>query len=238
MTNRLSPKDIKQYLDAVIETATGQEPLLAKRLKDLRKWISEKKEGLLMSKPQVLDLLTEIILDSELWLNLLELSPDERKIFDENYKLNSAEKFWIDELFPSWFREKDPQSPIWKQKIMAGKFSQNDEQLISELQEEIENKGGNALWRFILDLSMATDLLVVGHLEKFIGVQLTTSSGRWLQEKKSNWEEILKYWGLKRGLLVSYSPNHLNYSYLAGVILQDSDNLPDICYIERSFSNK
>jgi hypothetical protein len=125
MTQRLSATKIRQSLDDVIKQATSTEPLLAKRLIDLKKWISTKKDGLLMSKVQVLDLLTEIVLDSELWLNLSELSLDERKQLLEQ-EFSPAEKFWFDVLFPLWFSERDPHSPIWKQKIMAGEFNQND----------------------------------------------------------------------------------------------------------------
>jgi hypothetical protein len=235
VTRRLSPSEIKQYLDAVIEKAAISEPLLANRLRDLKKWIATKKDGFLSSKVQVLDLLTEVVIDSELWLNLSELSSNERLAFYEEEQLTSAEKFWIDVLFPSWFKERDPHSPIWKQKIMAGEFPQNDEKLIGTLQEEIENFGGSTLWRYILDLSMATDLLVAGDLETPICVQLTTNSGEWLNSKNFKWKEILFYWNIPRGLLISYSPKRLNYSCLAKVILQDSDTLPHSCYSKRIF---
>lgn len=233
MTQRISPKEIKLSLDTVIQQASGIEPLLAKRLRDLKKWIATKKEGFLMSKVQVLDLLTEIVLDSELWLNLAQLSIDERQqLLDE--ELSSAEQFWIDVLFPSWFSETDPHSPIWKQKIMAGEFNQNDVSLINILQHEIEKLGGNTLWRYILDLSMATDLVVVGDQNLPICIQLTTLAGEGLIQKKENWQNILSHWSIKRALLVSYYPKGLYYKNLAQVIFSESDTLPAICYIERS----
>ncbi|PSF32273.1 hypothetical protein C7H19_21835 [Aphanothece hegewaldii CCALA 016] len=233
MSQRLSPLKIKQSLDTVIQQAILTEPLLAKRLRDLKKWIATKKDGLLMSKVQVLDLLTEIILDSELWLNLIQLSIDERQqVLDE--ELSSAEKFWIDVLFPSWFRENDPHSPIWKQKIMAGEFNQNDVFLINYLQQDLKELGGDSLWRYILDLSMATDLVVVGNQKLPICIQLTTLAGEGLTKKKENWQNIQAYWNIKRALLVSYYPKGLCYKSLAKIILNDSDTLPAICYIKRS----
>lgn len=235
VTQRLSPSQIRQYLDTVIEEATGIEPLLATRLRDFKKWIAQKKDGLLTSKTQVLDLLTEIILDSEFWLNLASLSPDERQRFYQENQITAAEKFWFDELFPSWFTERDPQSPIWKQKIMAGEFSKNDEPVITTLQDEIEKLSGSSLWRYLLDLSMATDLVVSGNLEKTLSVQLTTLSGKWLNQKEIDWQEVLIYWQIKRGLLVSYSPRNLNYRNLAREILQESDDLPDNGYNKISF---
>jgi len=47
--------------------------------------------------------------------------------------------------------------------MMAGNFNQNDAAL-SSLSNEIEGLGGSYIWRYILDLSMATDLAVVAHL--------------------------------------------------------------------------
>jgi hypothetical protein len=235
VTQRLSPSQIRQYLDTVINKATNQEPLLAKRLRDFRKWIAQKKDGLLTSKRQVLDLLTELILDSELWLNLSSLSPDEKQQFYQENQFTPSEKYWFDELFPAWFSERDPQSPIWKQKIMAGEFSQSDETVITSLQNEIENQYGSSLWRYLLDLSMVTDLVVSGYSEKALSVQLTTLSGQWLDHKERDWQKILTYWQIKRGLLVSYSPKNLNYPHLVHEILRECDDLADNRYNKISF---
>jgi len=68
--------------------------------------------------------------------------------------------------------------------MMAGNFNQNDAALISSLSNEIEGLGGSYIWRYILDLSMATDLAVVAHLG-FRCVQLTIT-GKWLTDKKSD----------------------------------------------------
>lgn len=82
---------------------------------------------------------------------------------------------------------------------------------------------------------MATDLVVSGYSEKALSVQLTTLSGQWLNQKKSDWQKILTYWHIKRGLLVSYSPKNLNYPHLAHEILRESDDLADNSYNNVSF---
>jgi len=73
--------------------------------------------------------------------------------------------------------------------MMAGNFNQNDAALISSLSNEMRVLEV-AIWRYILDLSMATDLAVVAHLG-FRCVQLTITSGKWLTDKKSDWEDLL-----------------------------------------------
>jgi hypothetical protein len=94
--------------------------------------------------------------------------------------------------------------------------------------------GGDALWRYILDLSMATDLVVVGNQKVPICVQLTTLAGGGLTQKRERWQKILAYWKIERALLVSYIPKGTYYNSLAEVIFINSDILPSICYTERS----
>ena len=179
-----------------------------------------------------MDLLTELVLDSGFWLELKGLTPEEKQRLYEREKITPAEQYWYDFLFPQWFNEPDPQLPRWKQEMMAGNFNQNDADLISSLSNEIEQLGGSCIWRYILDLSMATDLAVVAHLGIPLCVQLTITSGKWLTDKKPDWEDLLRYWGIKRGLLVSLDPRNLNSGSLAGVILQKGDTLPSVCYSE------
>jgi len=73
---------------------------------EFKQWIAQKKDGLLVSKIQVLDLLTEIILNCELWLNISVLSPEYQQIFYEENNITEVEKFWLNHLFPAWFRKK------------------------------------------------------------------------------------------------------------------------------------
>lgn len=105
-----------------------------------------------------MDLLTELVLDSGYWLELKGLTSEEKQRLYKREKTTPAEQYWYDLLFPQWFNEPDPQLPRWKQEMMAGNFNQNDAALISSLSNEIERLGGSYIWRYILDLSMATDL--------------------------------------------------------------------------------
>lgn len=233
-TKRLPAKEIKTELDSLIQDALSTEPNLAKRLDELRRWIKDKKLGLLTRKPLVIDFLTELILDSRLWLKLKELTSEEKQIFFAQAQMTPAEKYWYEFLFPQWFNESDPKLDTWKKKMMSGEFTQEDEELINNLADEIEINGGACLWRYIIDLSMATDLVTSGNSSIPLCVQMTISSEEWLTDKKVNWEATLRYWGITRGLLVSINPQNLadNLNSLANVILQKCDSLPSSCYDE------
>ncbi len=227
MPQRLHPTSLKTDLEKLIITANSIEPLLAKRLKDLMSWVGKRKDGFLNNKPYILDLLTELILDSEFWLLLKSMTPNEKQKFYIKEQITPAEQYWYDFLFPQWLNERDPQLPRWKKEMMAGNFYQNDEALINSLSEAIEAQGGSCMWRYILDLSMATDLAVVGSLNIPLCVQLTTSRS---DSKRTNWEAVLRHWGIKRGLFVSFNPKELDTNALAKGILKKGDILPSHCY--------
>ncbi|NTW21669.1 MAG: hypothetical protein HGA42_19815, partial [Nostocales cyanobacterium W4_Combined_metabat2_030] len=193
-----------------------------------------KKDGLLTSKPLVLDFLTELILDATLWLKLKQLTPDEKEKFFEQAQLTPAERYWYEFLLPQWMNESDPKLDTWKKKIMSGAYTQDDRAFINSISHEIEALGGACLWRYILDLSMATDLLISGNLELPLCVQITMLSDEWLENKNAHWEATLRYWWIQRGLLLSFNPRKLEGKLvtLAEVILQKGDELPPTCYDE------
>jgi hypothetical protein len=60
----MSASQMKVQLDELIAQAELVEPDLANRIREFKRWIAKKKDGLLDSKPCVLDLLQEIIQDS------------------------------------------------------------------------------------------------------------------------------------------------------------------------------
>lgn len=197
----------------------------------LSKWIKNKKNGLLTSKPYVLDLLTEVILDAELWLALSALSDTERQQFYASENLSVTRQYWLEVLFPRWIDDQDPKFPTWKREVMKGNFKREDEPILRNLSQELQRRGGSYLWRHLLDLSMATDLLASGQQKAALCVQLTTVSERYLADKQREWEETLRYWHIKRGLLVSYNPMENSLvSRLAEVILSDSDALTASSY--------
>lgn len=142
--------NIKNDLELLILKASESEAflakLLAKRLEKFQRWIKNTKNGLLNSKPQVLDLLVEIILDSEAWLDLSDFNADEKKIFYQQNNVSIIDQFWFDYLFPCWIQERDPKLTIWQEKIMAGKFTRNDETFINLVEKAINNQGGKSLF--------------------------------------------------------------------------------------------
>ena len=223
-SKRLSPQKAREKLGQLTQQATATELPLAQKLTALTKWIEDKKDGLLTSKPYVLVLLTEVILDAELWLALRSLSPEQRQQLYLSENNSAAEQYWFEVLFPRWINDWDPKFPNWKREVMQGNFKRDDELILRNLAREIESRGGSYLWRHLLDLSMATDLLASGESESPLCVQLTTVSGRYLADKRRGWEETLQYWRIQRGLLVSYNPTDNSLvSRLVTVILSYSD---------------
>lgn len=223
-SKRLSPQKARAKLEQLTQQATATELPLAQKLTALTKWIEDKKDGLLTSKPYVLALLTEVILDAELWLALRSLSPEQRQQLYLSENNSAAEQYWFEVLFPRWINDWDPKFPNWKREVMQGNFKRDDELILRNLAREIESRGGSYLWRHLLDLSMATDLLASGESESPLCVQLTTVSGRYLADKRRGWEETLQYWRIQRGLLVSYNPTDNSLvSRLVTVILSYSD---------------
>jgi len=223
-SQRLSPQEARSRLEQLIQQASTPEPNLAQKLTALAKWIKDKKDGLLMSKPDVLNLLTEVILDAELWFALSFLSHEERHQFYVGERLSVTEQYWLEVLFPRWINDQDPKFPNWKQEVMKGNFKREDESILRDLAREIEGRGGSYLWRHLIDLSMSTDLLASGQNETPLCVQLTTVSGPYLAGKQRGWEATLGYWRIQRGLLVSYNPTENSLvSRLVTVILRYSD---------------
>ncbi|MGB3517400.1 MAG: hypothetical protein WBA43_13180 [Elainellaceae cyanobacterium] len=197
---------------------------MAQKLADLTNWIKGKKDGLLTSKPYVLDLLTEIILDTQLWLLLKPLSQEQRQRLYLSENKPITEQYWLEVLFPRWINDQDPKFPNWRREVMKGNFQREDELILKNLAREIKSRGGSYLWRHLLDLSMATDLLALGQSETPLCVQLTTVSGSYLTDKQQGWEATLNYWHIERGLLISYNSRENSLmSQLVTVILRCSD---------------
>ena len=225
--------EIKQQLDALIIQIEALEPRLARRLRDFRSWIGQKKDGLLTSKPEILEFLRELIEDCKFWIIIHPLSPSDRIEVYDDIDIPLSQRYWFDVLFPAWFQEPDPKSSIWKKKMMAGDLQNSDDDTIAKLAYGISSQGGNAIWRYILDLSMATDLLIAGSQPEALCVQLTSVQGESLADKSRYWRKTLKYWNIPRGLLLSYSLTNANYQDLARVTLEYGDTLaPDRYTVE------
>jgi hypothetical protein len=227
--SRLSASQIKDRLDELILKAAVSEPQLADRLVEFKQWIAKKKDGSLTSKRYVLDFLRELIQDSEFWLIIRTMPMGDRVELYEVAEISLAERYWLDELFPTWFMEADPKSSTWKEKMMSGEFQSYDNQAISQLERTIVYQGGSAAKRYILDLSMATDIVVVKTQEPLC-TQITSITGDNLTLKAAKWEETLKYWFILRGLILSYSKRRVDYQDLAKTILECSDTLAKDVY--------
>jgi hypothetical protein len=229
MPQRIQAKDIEPELKRLIAEARPVEPGLAHRLDEMRRWIRAKKPGQLMSKRHVMDFLVELYVDARVWLDLQALESEARQACID--QMTPAERYWYTELFPRWFNEPDPKLSIWKQKLMAGEFDQEDKELIDSLCHCLEQRQGSSWACYILDLSMATDLLASGTLKIPLSVQLTTLSSQLSVDKKARWELTLRYWKIQRALFVSFNPMR-DSTLLESRILQESDRLPASCYTE------
>jgi hypothetical protein len=223
-----SSEDVKSRFQTLIEDATSTAPVLTKRLHEIWRWIKDKKPGQLMSKRHVLDFLYELDRDVRVWLAIQALEPDTRQAL--LMTMSPAEKYWYTELFPRWINEPDPKIFEWKKKLMDGQDF-DDEELINDLRNRIDNERGSSWACYILDLSMATDLIVSGELEQPLCVQLTTLRPQLCLEKKGKWEITLGYWKIQWGLFVSFNPMK-ERATLVSRVLQESDRLPASGYNE------
>ncbi len=224
--SKISPKEIPPTFQRLISEAEMLEPLLANRLREINKWIKGKPSGLLMRKKVLLDFLTEIIIDAELWLGFCELTPEEQEI--ERNNLSAVEQFWYFVLFPRWLNEPDPKLPKWKQEILKDNYDRDDETQIRQLENSIKYCGGQVYRNMILDFSMATDLLVSGFLGQALCVQLTISSPQNTNEKIRLWRETLNYWSIERALFMSFNPcgQYRDSRKLAALLIEQSNDLP------------
>lgn len=226
-----SPEDVKFDLIQLIQESQAVSPELASRLDEMRRWIAQKKSGLLMRKRYVMQLLEELIADASFWLSVQILTQDDRNaIFAE---LPTPEKYWYGYLFPAWFNEKDPKLDIWKKNLMAGNFEGKDAAVIKKICSRVENFQGKTLNPFIADLSMATDFIASGSQKKSICVQITSVRDDLSTDKQDEWQKTLKYWGIVRGLFISFNPSQAQVDVqVAQIVLNLSDLLPEQCYFK------
>jgi hypothetical protein len=229
MPNRINASQIKSELDHIIAHADTTEPLLAERLRQFSRWIKNTKPGSLTKKKLVVDFLFELILDAALWLDLKDLNREEKIEYYREAELTPSERYWYEILFPAWFSRRDPKLTIWTQKMMAEEFQSSDSADILLFTAAFKSLWAPVVYRHILDLSMATDLLIDGRLEKPLAIQLTRSNPKMLSEKQDRWRETLIYWNIERGVLFSHSPSH-SIEGSAISLLSLSDSLVDGCY--------
>ena len=228
--DRLDPKIIKPKIESLIDQAQSIEPLLANRLSQIKRSIKDYVPAKLMSRRILVDFLSELIADSKVYLDLRQSSLEKKRKILEDF--TPCEKYWYQYLFPQWFSKHDRSFSTWAGKIKNPSFSQQDQKLIDQLSINIEKLGGDCLWGFILDFSMKTDLVISAGSNQTLCVQLTISSPSLVDQKKTDWESTLKYWGISRGLFISFNPQgeYKDMTKLATFVLQKDDQLPNPCY--------
>lgn len=232
----MQAKEVKEKLKSLIDEASSIDPSLAKRLDEIRRWVKDTKDGSLNTKKLLMAFLLEVIEDSEVWLNLKVLRQEEQQAAFNG--MASPVRYWYSYLFPQWLNEPDAKLYIWKQKMMAGQFNQEDAKLLTKIVAEIAIRQGSVFQRYVADLSMATDLIVSGSQEKPLCVQLTSLSEKFSQTKYQDWEHTLRGWGIDRGLFLSFNPGQPEFfKQLVNIALYNSNNLKSESYLKFSLSS-
>lgn len=224
--------EIKDKLKSLIIEASTLDPSLAIRLDEINRWVKDVKPGSLTAKRFVIFFLIQIVKDSQIWLDIKALATEEEQ---QSYyqEMTPTEKYWYGELFPKWLRENDPKFHIWKQKLMGGMFSQEDEDLIKSIAHMIKHRQGTVVQRYIADLSMATDIIISSREEKPLCLQLTTISAKFSQEKSEDWENTLRFWEIEKGLFLSFNPRETNFvNLIVNIALYNSNNLRRGVYLK------
>lgn len=226
----MHPQQIREKLKSLIEEASSIDPSLAIKLNQINNWIKDVKPGTLMSKRFVLLFLQQFIRDTEIRLDIKRLTSEaERQDFYES--MTPPERYWYSELFPRWLSKNDPKFHIWRKKLMSGEFNQEDEKLINLIADVIKRNGGQVLQRYIIDLSMASDIMVSSIQEQPLCIQLTSQSQEFTQTKADDWEDTLISWGIARGLFLSFNPGKSDFiNQIVILALDKSDNLNNGIY--------
>ena len=230
----MQAQQIKDKLNSLIEQASSIDPNLAKRLEEINRWIKHIKAGSLTAKPLVIAFLLEVITDSTIWLILKSsTSPEEQRA--KFQQMTANERYWYGYLFPKWINANDTKFHIWKQKLMAGEFNQEDDDMIKTVAQNIVQREGSVWQRYIADLSMATDLIVSSHQEKPLCIQITSLSEEFHQPKYYAWQNTLQCWEIDRGVFLSYNPKDDNFiDQLVTISLFNSDYLEGGKYLKFS----
>ncbi len=223
-------QEIKKRLRILLDEAAEIDLNLALRLDEINYWLRDLRPGTLTAKKLLSDFLLQLIRDSEIWLALKTLSPEQIET-ELLTKMTPTQKYWYQILFPKWLAKNDDHLYIWRQKLMTGEFIQEDEQFLNNLAKDIVNRGGSVYRRYIADLSMGTDLIVSHRQEKAICLQVTTLAEKYYSEKYVKWQETMALWHIERGLFVSYNPSENEaIQRLINITLWSSDQLKDGSY--------
>ena len=208
----LSPRQALSDLLHLIQETRSVDLKLSTRLEEIYIWVEKYKPGKLTSAKYVMILLTQLIVDTENWLNLEEartyaLQNNDQVFYQEVLDgYNPAEQYWLRVCFPAWFSEQDPKFQKWKIALISKRFTADDADVLDSLSRIIELMGGYVFLSLLGDLSLSTDLIVASPSRNALCIQQTRQGGNWLQEKRTAWQSDLKYWKIDRGLLLSFVP--------------------------------
>ncbi|WP_225896498.1 hypothetical protein [Amazonocrinis nigriterrae] len=161
---KLYANEIKPRLQRLKREALKIEPKLVVRINTIGATLSKFKDELLDKKQFLIEFINEFYYDIQTYLYdikpRLNLSQEEITKFLKEKNLSVTEWYWYSEILPMWFSLQDPKFSNWIEKLLLEQYTGNDQALISALTQKINAKSdGSASHRYILDLSMATDLL-------------------------------------------------------------------------------
>ena len=200
----MEPKEIRDSLKDLIVEARPLYPKLADKLENLQRWIRKKKDGQLRNKKYVRYVLFQLIIDVETFLAIQE---DRNEIIKD---LSRSEIYWYEILFPQWFMKEDKYLPTWKERLMADKFADDDDKYRKKLIKFVKQQNGCTCWRYILDLSMATDIIINSETGRPICIQYTTNAEEYTDEKIEKWKDISFYYGINCTIFVRIYPKNSN----------------------------
>ncbi len=240
---KLRANEIKPRLQGLKQDALRIEPRLVKRIKEIGNALLGYKNELLDQKQFLMEFLNEFYYDVRTYL--YEVKPylnltDEMQTFFERRATSLIERYWYSVIFPYWFSNEDSKLEIWMKKLVGGEQQASDQALILSLTQELNTRpNGCASRRYILDLSMATDLLAsyvpcklspVFVQLKGIPVYKNDQRNPDFIDKQQKWLKTCSYWGVERALLISHSAEvtcQEDVSSLADVILKESRDSQD-----------
>jgi hypothetical protein len=236
---KLHSNEIKPRLQKLRREALHIEPGLAKRINEIGNALLGYKNELLDQKQFLIEFLNEFYYDIEAYLHdvkpYLNLTDDEIQAFFEQSAISLTERYWYSVILPRWFSKEDSKLGIWITKLVSEAPQASDQALILFLTQELNARpDGCASHRYIIDLSMATDLLASDVPCKLspVFVQLTgipiyrdNQRNPNFIHKQQKWFKTRSYWGIERALLISHSAEVTrkeDLSSLADVILKES----------------
>ncbi len=249
---KLQASEIKPRLQLLKKKALFIEPKLASKINEIVTTLLRYKNELLDKKLFLIEFLNEFYYDIQTYIYeikpILNLSQTEVEKFCQQKNLSFTEYYWYRVILPNWLSQEDPKFSYWIEQLLQQNYSGTDENLILALTQQINARSnGSASHRYILDFSMATDLLVshVPSTYEPVFVQLTgipnLRDGQRNPDflnKQQRWNNTLSCWSIKRALLVAHDTQvntQDNLLRLADAILEESRDRPASFIAVREF---